>query len=220
MPASECKTFAQFVGPRIEGERRPEFESHLSVCEDCQNLLADLEAIRASARGLELEELDPPAQVWTAIRARLEQERLIRESGRAHRFAEWLGTLVPAVPRPVVAGAYIALLVAGALFVGFHHPFQQSGSGWYNGLQANTASLSSSLDSAERTTNADLRFFNPVVAASLHKNLALVDNYIRACEKSVREEPDNEMARDYLYDAYQQKADLLNEISERGVGVQ
>jgi len=44
----------------------------------------------------------------------------------------------------------------------------------------------------------------------------LVDNYIKLCEKSVREEPQNELARDYLYDAYRQKADLLDQISDRG----
>ena len=58
---------------------------------------------------------------------------------------------------------------------------------------------------------------NPVVTASLHDNLAIVDNYIALCEKSVREEPENEIARDYLYDAYQQKADLLAQMTERGV---
>jgi hypothetical protein len=36
------------------------------------------------------------------------------------------------------------------------------------------------------------------------------------CEKSVREDPEDEVARDYLYDAYHQKADLLAQISERG----
>ncbi len=50
----------------------------------------------------------------------------------------------------------------------------------------------------------------------MHKNLAIVDNYISLCEKSVREEPENEVARDYLYDAYQQKADLLAQMTERG----
>ena len=57
---------------------------------------------------------------------------------------------------------------------------------------------------------------NPVVTASLHKNLAIVDNYIALCEKSVREDPQNEAARDYLYEAYQQKADLLAQMTERG----
>jgi hypothetical protein len=55
-----------------------------------------------------------------------------------------------------------------------------------------------------------------VVTASLHQNLAIVDNYITLCEKSVREEPENEMARDYLYGAYEQKADLLAQMAERG----
>ena len=55
------------------------------------------------------------------------------------------------------------------------------------------------------------------MTASLHDNLAIVDNYIALCEKSVREEPENEVARDYLYDAYEQKADLLAQMTERGV---
>jgi hypothetical protein len=40
------------------------------------------------------------------------------------------------------------------------------------------------------------------------------------CEKSVREDPQNEIARDYLYEAYRQKADLLAQMSERGENVQ
>jgi hypothetical protein len=36
----------------------------------------------------------------------------------------------------------------------------------------------------------------------------------------VQEEPQNEMARDYLYGAYQQKADLLAQMTERGETIQ
>ena len=72
------------------------------------------------------------------------------------------------------------------------------------------------MDTAEQNTLSGLDEPNPVVAASFHKNLVLVDNYIKLCEKSVREEPQNELARDYLYDAYHQKADLLDQISDRG----
>jgi hypothetical protein len=53
------------------------------------------------------------------------------------------------------------------------------------------------------------------VTASLHSNLEIVDNYISLCQDSVREEPDNEIARDYLYEAYQQKADLVAQLNER-----
>jgi hypothetical protein len=61
---------------------------------------------------------------------------------------------------------------------------------------------------------------NSDVSASLHRNLAIVDNYIALCEKSVHDEPQNELARDYLYEAYRQKADLLAQMSERGENIQ
>jgi len=35
------------------------------------------------------------------------------------------------------------------------------------------------------------------------------------CEKDVREQPENEMAREYLYGAYQQKAELLSTAMDR-----
>ena len=47
------------------------------------------------------------------------------------------------------------------------------------------------------------------VADSIRRNLGIVDNFIAMCEKSVREQPENEMAREYLYGAYEQKAELL-----------
>ncbi len=47
------------------------------------------------------------------------------------------------------------------------------------------------------------------LATSVRQNLGVVDNLIVLCEKSVRDNPDNPIAREYLYGAYQQKATLL-----------
>lgn len=200
----------------MEGERRPEAEAHLRTCAHCQGVVGDLEAIGGAGHQLGEVDVEPPPSIWTALRARLEEQGLIRQPSRTRRWTEWLGSLVPSLPRPVLAGSYLALLVAGALLVRTQHLFQTNDNRWYNGTQATTVSLNSSLDSAELRTLAALHVGDPVVAASLHNNLALVDNYIQLCEKSVREDPQSEMARDYLYGAYQQKAELLTEISERG----
>jgi anaerobic selenocysteine-containing dehydrogenase len=54
-----------------------------------------------------------------------------------------------------------------------------------------------------------MRRQDSAVTDSIHRNLRIVDNFIAMCEKSVREQPDNPMAREYLYGAYQQKAELL-----------
>jgi hypothetical protein len=74
--------------------------------------------------------------------------------------------------------------------------------------------------SAEQASFSSLPASESPVTASLHKNLEIVDNYISLCENSVREEPDNEDARDYLYGAYQQKAELLAQMSERRVNAE
>jgi hypothetical protein len=110
--------------------------------------------------------------------------------------------------------------MAALIAIGFalSGPGSQRGSDdhWTELTQDTTTPLSSQLDTVERTVF--VRESDPVVTASLHKNLAIVDNYIVLCEKSVREEPGNEIARDYLYGAYQQKADLLAHMTEDGDG--
>jgi hypothetical protein len=55
------------------------------------------------------------------------------------------------------------------------------------------------------------------VTDSIRRNLQIVDKFIAICEKDVREQPDNQMAREYLYGAYQQKAELLATATSRSL---
>ena len=87
---------------------------------------------------------------------------------------------------------------------------------WTQGTEAATQTIQANLGNFELHEVSALHGPNQAVNASFSKNLQIVDKYIAMCEKSVREEPENELARDYLYGAYQQKADLLAEMSERG----
>ena len=75
--------------------------------------------------------------------------------------------------------------------------------------------LGQALDSDLQRVLASLPEQNPSLAASLQRNLGIVDNLIAVCEKSVREQPENAAARDYLYGAYQQKAVLLATATDR-----
>ena len=86
---------------------------------------------------------------------------------------------------------------------------------WLDGTQSSTEPLSAQLTSAEKASFSSLPASESPVTASLHQNLEIVDNYISLCENSVREEPENELAREYLYEAYQQKADLLAQLNEQ-----
>jgi hypothetical protein len=60
-----------------------------------------------------------------------------------------------------------------------------------------------------------LRVHDGAVSDTIRRNLNIVDNFIAMCEKDVREQPENEMAREYLYGAYEQKAELLSTAMDR-----
>ena len=51
---------------------------------------------------------------------------------------------------------------------------------------------------------------------SLRQNLDIVDKFIIDCEQRVKEQPQDELTRDYLSGAYQQKAELISVMMERG----
>jgi hypothetical protein len=204
-----CREFLNHVELWMEGERHPDARAHVRDCAHCRGLVEDFGAIQNAARDLSTLEEEAPAHVWTLLRAQLEQEGLIRD-----RSNGWFRGFFGAIPRPALAGAYLALLIAAAVALSGPVHRQVNDYRWIQGTQ--TAKLGAHLDSVEKNTLAAFPNSNPVVTASLHQNLAIVDNYITLCEKSVREEPENEMARDYLYGAYEQKADLLAQIAERG----
>jgi hypothetical protein len=213
-----CKAFLNHLPLRMEGSPYPDADTHLRNCPSCRNVVDDLNAIHSEVRSWSAEEAEPPARVWTSLRLQLEQEGLIRDErtaqldlSRPRGFSGWFAGL----PRPALAGAYLVLLIAVAF--GLSRPINKRANEarWLEGTQDSTLPLSAQL-TAEQVSFASFNDSNPVVTASLNKNLAIVDNYIALCEKSVQEEPQNEVARDYLYEAYQQKADLLAQMTERG----
>lgn len=205
-----CNEFVHQLDSWMEGERPPDARAHARDCASCRSFAADLDAIQGAAPTLTIADPEPPARVWIALRAQLEREGLIRDGveDSSSVSRSWLAGLFTAVPRPALAGAYLALLITVAF--GLVGPFAlRTG-------QATAFPFSTQLDNAEQTTFSSFAGSNSTVSTTLHHNLAIVDNYIALCEESVREEPDNSAARDYLYQAYQQKADLLAVMTERG----
>lgn len=209
-----CKDFPDYLEPWMEGQRHPDAEAHVRDCPRCRALVEDLNTIQSSAKEWGAVDAEPPAHLWTTLRAQLVEEGLIREQQLVlpHRRS-WFASL----PRPALAGAYLAALIAVAF--GLSGPVNEriNRQRWLAGMQDSTTPVRAHLAKAEQNTTLSARLdSNPTVTASLHDNLAIVDNHIALCEKSVREDPQNEMARDFLYDSYREKADLLAQLSDRG----
>ena len=194
-------------------------------CAACRALSADLGAIRDAALELSTAEEAPPERVWIALRNQLEAEGLIRESQPVSRAtaparSSWWSPF----QRPAIAGAFLGVLLAASGAIGFLS----------NAPQVSVQSQISPQQEVSPTLTADnvfkeesltvgsdsvpgLQRQDTAVTQSIRRNLQLVDNLIAICEKSVREQPDNQMARDYLYGAYQQKAELLATAMNRGM---
>jgi hypothetical protein len=218
MATIHCDEFANYLEPWLAGERHPDAQSHVRDCPRCRSLVEDLNLIQATARQWGGEQVEPPARVWTSLRAKLEEEGLIREAGRQRRwFNGWFNIL----PRPVLAGAYLAVLVAVGFGLSGPVSTRINKARWHDSVQATTMGINKQIaPQISNTTSSLPQDSKSVVTASLRQNLDIVDNYIQLCEKSINEEPENELARDFLYDAYQQKADLLAQMSDRGGNVQ
>jgi hypothetical protein len=220
-----CKQFGRVLEER-DGDALPKAAlAHMERCEDCRALWADLNAIRDLGLELGAEMEAPPERVWVSLRNQLEAEGLIREPQEAAKQVEsathaWWSVF----QGPAVAGACLGLILAASGALGFLS----------NAPQVSVQSQISTPQEVSPALAADNVFREEILTAgndsipgfqredtavkqSIRRNLQLVDNLIAICEKSVREQPDNQMARDYLYGAYQQKAELLATAMNRGM---
>jgi hypothetical protein len=213
----QCEQFEQLLEQQDDGAMPKPALAHLETCEACRALSADFGAIHKIALELGAEEIAPPERVWISLRNQLEAERLIHEppadtQSASHASLGWWAVF----QRPAVAGAFLGLVLAAASTVSYMSNFPQTAVHSQLAFQQETSPVPAA-DSVFKeevlTVGSDsipgLQRQDLAVTASIRRNLQIVDNFIAICEKSVREQPDNQMAREYLYGAYQQKAELL-----------
>jgi hypothetical protein len=209
-----CRHFHQELERWMDGERSAAASAHVKSCAACSGILADLKSIETEAHSWSAPLPEAPERVWISLRNQLEAEGIIKTAPSATTQSEgWFSRLFDFIPRPAMAGAYLAAMVACAvaLSVPRQQPVKPKVSGpWFSNQ------LVADLNAAENKDLAMLRASHSPYAADLNQGLDVVDKQIALCEKSVSEEPDNEVARDFLSSAYQQKAELLERISERG----
>jgi hypothetical protein len=217
MTTMQCVQFEQLLEEQPDGPLPAAAAVHLDSCQQCRTLWDDLETIRVAGREWGADEPSPPAHIWPALRAQLASEGLIRETRQPGWFSGWFGLS----PRFATAGAYVALLVVAGSMVSLQTDRPAAAN--LDLVRPNT-SLSSEPAMAElnNTLNGDmdrvvasLAVQDDALATSFRENRGIVDNLISMCEKSLRENPNNSMAREYLYGAYQQKADLLAAAMDR-----
>ena len=160
--------------------------------------------------------MEPPAAIWANVRAALETEGIIHEP--AGFLDRWLGQLRLA-PNPVPLGALGCLAILAALLMGTpavpdhgetDEPVTLSA---LNSVPLQSASLDSDLfrtiGELEKSYNSRARSLDPSVKDTYEKSLGSLNSSIRECLDSLRREPANTLAREFLFAAYTQKAEVL-----------
>jgi hypothetical protein len=216
----QCEQFEQILEQQDEGPLPAPALAHVDACESCRALMSDFGSIRDLAMELDADGIAPPERVWISLRNQLAAERLIHGAPPAARITRhgWWA----AFQRPAFAGAVLAVTLVAATMVSYpwgapplavhlqpvvqpHSAFEQEPSP--------ILSADSVFKEEVRTVGIDaasgMQRQDTAVTNSIRRNLQIVDNFIAMCEKSVHDQPDNQMAREYLYGAYEQKAELL-----------
>jgi hypothetical protein len=119
----QCKEFASVLEQQGLSPLSDAAQDHLARCVACQDLLADLSSIVATAKKLPAE-VDPPQRIWVSLRAQLEAVGLVKEPAvvAAEESSRWLQNLRAWFTPRTFATAGVGLSLVIAAFLQFHKP--------------------------------------------------------------------------------------------------
>lgn len=207
-----CERFSAELPAYLEGGDGAEVLAHAAVCEFCQCLLGDMQLIRSTGTVLAVDE--PPARVWANIRVTLVQEGIIQQ-----RTGFWESVRLGFLgrrrwPAPVAAGILAAVLIVLFRFPGvLVRPAAQQqtvAAATQSYVEpADLVSLRQSVDQLEHAYQANASQLEPSLKSTYQTSLRSLDDEIRECRASMKAEPEDQLARQYLSSAYFQKAQLL-----------
>lgn len=221
-----CSRYAQNIQELVDGTLGPiraaELDQHLTQCASCKAFVDDIQRIHDVAASLDRPA--PPAGVWLQVAGRLRQEGRVQapapvQRGRQARYAIF----------GIAAGLIVA--IAGSLFLLVPYlrtpdaTTQQAAATPAGGNAAGTDSVQSieehfrlaeqhmqtGIAKLEEAARLDQGVMDPQTAATLKKNLELIDQAIAESRAALRAEPQSTIARDSLFNALRRKVALLQD---------
>jgi hypothetical protein len=199
--------------------------AHVATCSHCQDYVADLATIVAVANELPAE-VEPPARIWVSLQSQLELEGIIKtpavpvQRGRQ----SWRLGFNDLFGSRALATAAVGLLIVVAGVMQWRKPPDQGlrgdlpSSGSLPPWQIAFKQTATVLNGQEvDLRNMQLASTSPLapVDDSYRQSLQQVDEFIADCERRVSATPEDDVAREYLSNAYQQKAELLSAMMDR-----
>ena len=223
-----CERYITQIQELIDGTlgaiRRADLDAHLAQCEDCRALVEDLQRIHDAAASLD--ELQPPDRVWLQIAGRLRQEGRVSQAApiiaprRTH-----VALLALAAALVIAVGASLLLVARGQRPAPTPAPVQAGPAARPSGNANAAASVEdveyelrqaeqhyeSAIERLQQIANSDQQGLDPQVAATLQKNVQVIDQAIAESRAALRTEPTSAPARESLFEALRQKVSMLQD---------
>ena len=225
-----------YMDDALSAAQRTDVDRHLESCAACRSAVNDLREIRQIARSLDPR--DPPARSWSRLQraialehghgARSAQPSGDRASDARLPFGFAQGT--PSASRGVKGSRslWVGLAAAAALFVatavgmrtfGARPPTPALGSvGPDDAAQAVEAELKQASEHYEKAiqgleaiATSEKGALDPQTAATMQKNLAVIDQAITESRAAVRAQPASAPAQQSLLESFKAKLALLED---------
>jgi hypothetical protein len=193
---------------------------HAGECVPCGAMLADLQTIQLAAK--DLPQQVPSPVVWANVRAQLEAEGVFKAPTSFWQQIKSWRRLPNAVPLAVLAALVVlggmltlpsddALRSTGNNEVAMDQPSVQMASLQPADDDGALAKVVSVLESNFKASESSM---SPDLKATYDKSLVSLNGSIRECLDSLKREPRNTLAHDYLLTAYTRKAEVLSSALE------
>jgi len=186
----------------LSAEERRIVERHLATCSACGKRRDRLESLVDAVRALP-ERVEPPADLWSGIRARIRSR-----SARTRQL--WL-LAIAAVVLVAVSSAVTALIVRRPVLVGRASPAppvtvvaQSPGA-----ARAVDADYAGAIRALNETLAENRSQLDPATIAKVEASLHVIDHAIDEARQALAADPSNLTLLDLLAANYEQKVELL-----------
>jgi anti-sigma factor RsiW len=222
-----------YVDGTLDPTATADIDRHLESCPSCRRLVDDMREIKGVAASLELRE--PPIRSWTRLERAVTLEAETRSAQRAqsappsvalHAQRAWrsrgaLGWLAAAAVLLVATGVGLKLILstpppstARTAAPSSTAP-NASANAAAQSVEAELRQAEDHYEKAikglEQIASAEQNVFDPKTAATLQKNLAVIDQAISESRAALRVEPTSEPAQQSLLESFKAKMALLQD---------
>lgn len=222
-----------YVEGALDAAARAQADHHLEICAECRQLIEDFQDIHRTARSLELRE--PPARAWARIEraiaveqqeqgarglqpsdrsdtARLKASRSLSRSQMTWLAAAAVLVLATIAGIRYVAGTRTGVPADDAVAHSDTAPAAQVSAATVEAeLRAAESHYDKAIKGLEHIASTEQGALDPNTAATLQKNLAVIDQAISESRAAVIAQPASEPARESLMESFRTKLALLQD---------